>query len=528
MCKHYTFLNSRSGEIVPALILPSGETLPLHSMVDPVREAQRLVSTIPDDTGFVVFLGLGGGFAAQAVLDKTQVQVLVIDFNNDGIKELLCSKDYSKLLNNERFCLLANPSCDEIKNFILENYRPSLCGGIKTIPIRTRTEADLPLFETAAVAIQEAIEIISSDYSVQVHFGKRWFSNIIRNIKNMETAAQNLNAGKFPRTTVEAAVVAAGPSLDQQLPVLAEHKARRVFVICSDTALPVLLQNDIEPDTVVSIDCQHISYYHFLACKQSKLQNIPLVLDIASPPLLSRFSSSPIYFSGGHPLARYISSNWRPFLKLDTSGGNVTYTCLSLAHRLCAQRITFFGADFSYVNSRTYAKGTYIYPYFEKRQNRFATLESHHSAFLYRSPFLPKESEGQKYRETSLLRFYRKKLEEKAAQTAARIYCAQGQGAPIKLENKTLQIKEDTAGAFHITEETNINGRDFLEQYRNDIAALSGAYLPESNFKNRQILNTILPAIAAIKHRVPYLKTEEIIEKTKYFCVSQIDNALNS
>jgi hypothetical protein len=426
---------------------------------------------------------------------------------------------------------LPNPSCDEIKNFILENYRPSLCGGIKTIPLRTRTEAQPLLFETAAVAIQEAIEIISSDYSVQVHFGKKWFSNIVRNIKNAEATAGNPAAEKFPCTIGEAAIVAAGPSLDQQLPVLAEYKARQVFIICSDTALPVLLQNNIEPDTVVSIDCQHISYYHFFACTRHKLQNIPLVLDIASPPLLSRFSPSPLYFSGGHPLAQYVSSNWRPFLTLDTSGGNVTYTCLSLAQRLGAQRITLFGADFSYVNSRTYARGTYIYPYFEKRQNRFTTLESLFSAFLYRSPFLPKESEGQNYRETSLLRFYRKKLEEKAAKTAAQLCSAKGQGAPIKPENKMPQTKENACGAFHVTEKPNVSGRDFLEQYRNDIAALdvkAGAYLRESNVKNRQILNTILPSAAAVKHRNPYLKTEEIIEKTKCFCISQIDNALKS
>jgi len=524
MCRHYTFLTSRSGETVPAIILPSGETLPLHSMVDPVREAQRLVSTIPDDTGFIALLGLGGGFTAQAVLDKTQAQVLAIDFDNEGINELLCAKDFSKLLNNERFCLLKNPSYDVIKNFILENYRPSLCGGIKTIPLRTRTEADVLLFEKAAAAIQEAIEIISSDYSVQVHFGKRWFSNIIRNIKN----AENQTVAEFPFTVTEAAVVAAGPSLDQQLTVLSEYKDRRIFVICSDTALPVLLQNDIEPDTVVSIDCQQISYYHFLACTQNKLQKITLVLDIASPPLLSRFSSSPLFFSGGHPLAQYISSNWRPFLKLDTSGGNVTYACLSLAQSLGAKRITLFGADFSYVNSRTYARGTYIYPYFEKKQNRFTTLESHLSAFLYRSPFLPKENEAQNYRETALLRFYRKKLEEKAAKSAARIYCAQGYGAPVKLENKTRQIKENTGGAFHLTEKPEINGRDFLKQYRNDIAAISGLNLRDSNVKNRQILNTILPAAAAIKHRNPDLKTEEIIEETKCFCINQIDNALNN
>jgi len=65
--KYYTFLTSRSGEIVPAIVHADGTSHPLHSTIDPVREAERIVSTIPQDTGFVIFLGLGGGFAPAGV-----------------------------------------------------------------------------------------------------------------------------------------------------------------------------------------------------------------------------------------------------------------------------------------------------------------------------------------------------------------------------------------------------------------------------------------------------------------------------
>ena len=525
MGNYYAFLKSRSEETVPSLILPSGEFRPLHSMVDPVREAQKLVSTIPDDTLFVVFLGLGGGFAPEVLLDQTQAQALVLDFNKDGIAELLSSKDYSKLLNNERFSLLVDAGSEKIKNFIIENYKPSLAGGIKTIPLRSRTEFDTELFDTAINAIQEAIEIVSSDYSVQAHFGMRWFSNIIRNILNAENTKSSA-AKNIPAAVKEAAIIAAGPSLDQQLPALKEFKLRQVFIICSDTALPVLLQNGIEPDAVVSIDCQHISYHHFLGFPPGR---IPLILDIASPPLLSRLSPSPVFFLSGHPLAQYICANWQPLASLDTSGGNVTYACLSLAENLGAQKVTLFGADFSWVNSRTYAKGTYIYPYFEKKQNRFSTLEAQLSAFLYRSPFLPKERENQNYRETSSLCFYRKKLEEKAAKTAAVICAAQGNGAPLKLQNKLPHNKTKTERDFPSEEKANKTAFEFLEQYRRDIASLPAAsanYPKELDAKNRHIFTTLLPTLAAIKHRNPLLKAEDLIEETKRYCMEQIDRVV--
>ena len=512
---HYTFLTSRSGEIVPAIIDKDGSSRPLHSTIDPIREAERLVSTIPQDTGFVIFLGLGGGFAPQIALAETSVQIIAIDFDKDGIKEILSSKDYSPLLNNSRFSLLTDFTLEEIKKYILEHYNPSLHGGIKVIPLRTRTERD-ERFNKAADVIQEAVNETAADFSVQAHFGLRWFSNIIRNIKTAQTADKSFIAKKIDK----AAIVAAGPSLDGQLTALAEHKSKGVFIICSDTALPVLLRNNIEPDAVVSIDCQHISHYHFFGCN---IRNIPLILDIASPPLLSRFSTLPVFFSSGHPLALYISRYWRSMPLLDTSGGNVTYACLSLAETLGANCITLFGADFSYVRSQSYARGTYVYPYFNRRQTRLAPAEAQMSAFLYRAPFLPQENKNQIYHETSSLRFYRTKLEEKAASMDAQICAFQGQGAPINLTNKYAHNadKNYTIGA---AENQTKSGIEFLEQYRGDIAAL-----PESglNEKQRQIFTTLLPTAAALKHRGANNKSAaELIEAAKNHCIKQIDKIL--
>ncbi|MCL1958888.1 MAG: DUF115 domain-containing protein [Spirochaetes bacterium] len=521
----YVFLKSRSGKTVPAIAISQENALPLHSMVDPMREAQRLVSTIPEDTGFIVFLGLGGGFAAEAALEGTNARIIVIDFHKDSIAELLSSRDYSALINNERFRLLTDPSCGEIKKTILENYHPSLCGSIKTIPLRPRIEQDIELFENASAAIQEAIGIVSSDYSVQAHFGIRWFSNIVRNIKNANLITENFSKKLFASPVPKTAIVAAGPSLDQQLHLLAELKHKGVFIISTDTALPVLLQNGIRPDTAVSIDCQHISYYHFIGCNLKA--GIPLVLDIASPPLLSSFSSSPVFFSGGHPLAQYVSAAWQPLPLLDTSGGNVTYACLSLAEHLGADHITLFGADFSYVESKTYARGTYIYPFFEKKQNRFSPAQSLFSAFLYRSPFLPKENYGQTYHETASLRQYRKKFEEKAAMMNAQITVVSGQGAPIDFSRKI----QDTAKSVTITAVpvSKKSGVEFLEQYREDIAALPAAdenYLSRLCLKDRQIFTTLLPCLAALRHRRAGKKTKELIEETKRFCIQKITSVL--
>jgi hypothetical protein len=144
------------------------------------------------------------------------------------------------------------------------------------------------------------------------------------------------------------------------------------------------------------------------------------------------------------------------------------------------------------------------------------------STFLYRSPFLPKENENQIYHETNSLRFYRTKLEEKATSMTAQIIAFPGLGAPINLLNKTPHNAEK----IHTSAVSgNKSGIEFLEQYRNDIAALPTSGLNE---KEKQIFTTLLPTAAALKHRGANNKsTAELIEETKHHCVMQIDKILS-
>ncbi|MCL2763207.1 MAG: DUF115 domain-containing protein [Treponema sp.] len=533
----YKFLDSLSGELIPAFVDRAGSAHALHSTVDPVKEAGRLVATLKDKNGlstesFVIFLGLGAGFAPLAALNSGDAaHVLVIDYDINGIAELFCSREYIAFLGDPRFTLLVDPSADLIESAILEIYKPALCGGIRVLPLRARTEQDKQKFGIAGDTIQRTIEKVSQDYSVQAHFGMRWFSNIIRNLESAQQ--QNRSA----RPVREAAICAAGPSLDEQIPLLLEQRerSRELFVIAADTALPALLHRGLKPDAIVSIDCQHISYYHFMG---TGCADIPLFLDIASPPMLSGFSACPFFFSGGHPLAVYLSQQWRPLPLLDTSGGNVTYACLSLAESLSAQRITVYGADFSYPAGKVYARGTYIYPFFAQKQKRLAPLEAHFSSFLYRSPFLSPEADTNvdetalRY-ETTALRLYRKHFERKMAGMEALVRSAPGLGIPFSNGRESEQVHHfhpSTKRIFSLFApgKARMSADQFLEQYRQDIAALPVRALPAHNLDaaEKRILTTLLPQAAAIKHRRPELTTPELIEAVKSYCVNEIDKVL--
>jgi hypothetical protein len=517
----YKFIESRSGELIPAWVDSSGAAHPLHSLVDPRREGQRLVSTVGNE-GFLIFFGLGGGFHAEAALEHPGIErILVVDYDIHGVAELLSSREYISLFNDSRFHLLVDPGAEALEQYIQEAYMPSLYDGIRVLPLRTRTDLSLQQFNEAGEAVKKALDTISADYSVQAYFGKRWFSNIIRNMGPAEEEAAPIAPIRH------AAVCAAGPSLTAQLPLLAD-KRKDLFLIAADTSLPALLSAGLEPDAVVSIDCQHISYYHFMA-------GIPkqtlLFLDLASPPLLTERGARTRFFSGGHPLTRYISRYWRPFPEVDTSGANITYAALSLAELLGAKTIELYGADFSYPLGITYARGTYIYPFFEKQQNRLNSLEALHSAFLYRSPLSKQRgSEKSWYYETKPLGMYRRRLEEKALVLNARINAAPGLGPPLRLEQN--QALNPAPLRIFASGRPAMGGREFLSAYREKIAGLPAlnegvhAYLEKLGMDERMVFTTLLPEAAALKRREPELRSGALLEAARRFCVSALDQVL--
>ena len=513
----YRFLESRSGEVIPAAVSSRGTAHPLHSIMDPRREAKRLIESM-ESNGFLVLLGLGGGYYAEAALEHAGA-VLVIEYDLNGLAELLCHRDYARLFGNPRFRLAADLCGEELEQLILDMYQPALYGGIRVIPLRSRTSLQADLFARAGSSISASIDRVSADYSVQAHFGKRWHSNIIRNIHHAEKWQEALPPVR--RT----AVIAAGPSLLPQMQRLRE-KRQELFIIAADTSIPCLLHAGITPDAAISIDCQHISYLHFM---QELPGSVLLFLDLASPPLLCSRSKRALFFSGGHPLARYISRCYRPLPELDTSGGNVAYAAVSLAEQLGAREIELYGADFSYPSGICYARGTYIDAVFAGRQTRFAPLEAQSSAFLFRTPLEKKTrpKDGEWYYETKALEFYRKRLEEQSGLLEAALVPVGGLGAPLQLRQGETPRRRGLA-IFSAGKAKMASG-EFLHRYRNEIAALAepgknaAEYLASLKSESQAVLATLLPATAAFKHRRPQADFREVFREARAYCLDKLD-----
>ncbi len=494
----YRLLTSRSGDPVPAIVR-DGYTHALHSKVDPHREADRLVSG-HESGGYFVCFGLGAGYHVQRLLAFDEVShVLVVETDVALVRAAMESIDYRLLFLDSRVRLLIDPTPEKLRRHLLSTYLPAVTGGLNTVTLRSRTALCPTVFEEMVTVIRDAIGEIADDYTVQSYFGKRWFTNIVANLPLAELDTATLGPIRC------AWVIAAGPSLEQQLELLRKRESPSTAVISTDTALRALLECGILPDVVVSIDCQHVSYHHFLG---GYPDSAPLVLDLASPPVVARRASRRVFFSSGHPFARYVSDKMRPFPILDTSGGNVTHAAVFLADVLGAREIHLLGADYSYPDGKTYARGTYLYPHFGARSRRTSPLESQFVSFLLRSDSVRRMRTGAGFLYTTkLLSAYKERLERLIGRLDAAMFPAPGLGLPIEPIPRTnrrpkAEISIFAAGA------SRKSWREFLTAYRQSIRDLPvpqssyGSYTGSLTSDQQTLVNTMLPVVAAVRHEL--------------------------
>jgi len=497
-------IESRSGLQVPAYF-GTGRSVQTHSTVDPETEGRRIFRSY-GGTGYLVFLGLGGGHQIRPFIDSSDsARIIVVEKELAFVRAVLEQIDMRPILLDPRVRLLAGESAQSIKTFLLSDYLPAIYGDLKTVPLRPSVEAGGRYYTELIGSIRELIGMVADDYTVQAQFGKKWYVNTLANLPTVQESTVTV------KPVQRAFITGAGPSLESQIPELRAIRETG-FLIASDTSLPALLSCGITPDLVISIDCQLVSYHHFL---QGMPAGVPLLLDLASPPVLTRQTQCSAFFTSSHPLSLYLSSHWRPLPYIDTSGGNVSHAAVSLAQFLGAKQIYLLGVDFSYPEGKAYCRSTYLYPLFRSQETRLNPLESLFLAFILKNAAIMKDRiQGALRYTTRPLIGYKERLERYLQDWDAQVIPLPGKGVPLELEPKDRQ-EQPPQGRILAAGAPKTDWRSFLKGYLRDLEALPrpcspiSRYLYELGEAQRSLWFTLYPAAAAFREHDPQDQTRE-------------------
>ena len=492
--KNVIFRESKKGPLIPIIRVDNIEK-PLHSTFDPEKEGLRFYKN-SQANGYIVFLGLGAAYHIQPFIEQSDVsEILIIDYDISIFKAILSNFDLSQFLLNRRVKILIDPNIDFVNNYLLSNYLPAVSGNLHILNLRSRIEQEEKYFTEIRSGIKELLISLSDDYSVQSHFGKRWFINTLANLKTAQSVKNVLPPVK------RALITGAGPSLEYQLPMLKKYR-KDSFLIATDTSLTFLLKHNMTPDLVISIDCQHITYHHFLS---GFPKDVPLVLDLASPSWLTRLSNNIVFFTSGHPFSQFVNSKLRSFPYIDTSGGNVSHAAISLADKLGAKEILLFGIDFSYPKGKSYARGTYLYPHFISKSKRTNPGENSFVSFIFYNKYTVSKLKnyGISYTTTPMIS-YKKRLESSSKNIDGKIIQIDGLGEILDLHDKDPYIRSNITPFFSAGSSL-LNWKTFLEEYMDNLRKLPkpgvslSEYYSRLNSDQKQLCSTLYPAAAALR-----------------------------
>lgn len=406
-CLYKEIIESKTGTKLP--VLKSGKTI--ESRYNPEKDIDRQLENLENIQLYYIVFGAGSGLLIEK-LSETGSIILVVENSYESLKfleENLPVYDELKKNKNIYFSTLNDFSED-----FIATYLPALHGNLKIIPqIPWLNEQNINLSDLNEI-IKFSLKKISADFSVQTHFGKIWQNNILNNI-NFLNSKTNISIDH----TKKAAIIAAGPTLDYSISKLINNREKYVL-IATDTALSILLKHEIYPEIVISVDGQNVSYNHFLHdCKQLKktIFAFDLCGNFSAINHYYKKGMNLFFFKSGHPLSEFIDK-YNCLTSLYTGSGTVTISAVDLSLKLGFSEIEIYGADFAYVNNKSYSKGTYLDMLYNKSCNKIFPVEYQYSKLMYRTEL----QQIEKGFTNDILKSYKSSLEKYLASKQIEFY----------------------------------------------------------------------------------------------------------
>ena len=326
----------------------------IHSR-DPHREADRAVSDLlkAGERGVIVAIGLGLGYLLEA-LDRQEWtgRVLALEPAGRTVQPLLARRDWTAWIRSDRLRILCAPQFDGASDAWRLFDDGSSAPAVYVNPaIANLRPAEV---QAARMTLQRIRFNAEANSRARREFGGRYLLNTLANLRALACEG---DVAVLTQAAVDrpALVVAAGPSLDENMPAIREA-ANRALIIAVDTALRPLLHAGVTPHVVVGVDPGETNARHL-----TELPPCPgtyLVGEASlDPAALETFRGRTFLFS---------VSNHQPWPWLRERGagrgalrawGSVLTSAFDLALRMGCNPIVFAGADLAFTDGRPYCRG---------------------------------------------------------------------------------------------------------------------------------------------------------------------------
>lgn len=376
----YSVETAKSGQPTLGYSDESKRPVSYHSRYDPVKEAEKQVQASFHGQTHAMLLGFGLGYMAEVLLKefKQRVngpQLFVIEPDAGVFISALKSRDLSRFLLDERVALVVGMTADEVGDLWSASLDWTAMERLALIDHPPSVGRFKVYFERVIEKIRYLCNRSKGNLVTLMHAGFEFHSNYFANL-----AAGFALPGVerlFDRFAgIPAIVVAAGPSLDKNMHLLAQVKGK-FPIVAVDTALRQLVANGIKPDIVCAADPSYENSLDFVGV-ENETDVILAVEPMTHPDIFNSFKGPLMLMTFGGGLQPVCKDLREP---VGTLGcwGSIATTVFDLVRRMGADPVIFVGLDLSFQDGRLHARGSYSDDIFYEKVHQFTSIE-HESA----------------------------------------------------------------------------------------------------------------------------------------------------
>lgn len=432
---------TRSGHWTTKMAGPDGAEIYLHSRVDPVAEARRLIESVPMEEKFCfVVSGFGLGYHIRELFDRLRGDAFVV-----------CSEPSIRLIATALTCVDLADVISSGKLIILTDADKA---GLHT---RLRERSTLVMLGSQFVRHQPSARI-AGEFHSSIHqlineFVSFTRMSLLTLVSNSQITCRNIAMNLVNYVTTPpidmlrdrfvgnpGIIVSAGPSLSRNLDELAAVKGRAV--ICAvQTAIRPLMQRGIVPDFVTCLDFHEMSRKFFE--NVGDLSDVHLVAEPKATWHVLDHYPGPISI---------LDNSWARLLIGDelagrdglTAGATVAHLAFYLAVYMGCDPIIFVGQDLAFTGHVFYVPGVEVHHAWRSELNQFSSIEHKEWERIARNrPILRKVTgiDGGELYTDDLLFTYLEQFEKDIAGVPRRVINASQGGARIR-GTQTMKLGE--------------------------------------------------------------------------------------
>ncbi|MCX7787518.1 MAG: DUF115 domain-containing protein [Spirochaetes bacterium] len=356
-------------------VLPAKSGLPtarcngifLHSLYDPLREAEQYLRSLslPSQLKTILVLGSGLGYLERCLCSLyPNTKVLSLQFSTFFDGKVVHSLPPSH-------CYYPYPHCS-LEDFLYKTTEGTDLKDLQILTWNPSFQAYSRMAQTITERVLQVLRQISRSFQTTYVFGRRWILNCVKNFL-FHPPKRLLQTIPYP-----ICIAASGPSLSVNLPTLRRFRDRYIL-LALPSSLTTLKEHGIFPDLGVMTDAGYYATYlmhPFRRNRNAKEPTLPLAFPLTAAFLSPHPSMEPILFSQGTGIER-VFIPYFPFpLEYVSPHGTVAGTALELALKITTGPVVFVGLDLSVVGSLEHTRSHPFEELLDVQISRFQGTET--------------------------------------------------------------------------------------------------------------------------------------------------------